>query len=125
MELDSSSSNLSGRALLSTADVDFIQGFSDSLREEIANSRDHGGLLTAVLHRVTHFQEDVICATTTALRDTDTLSWNPLVCTRDDLTIRITGLAPDDRFQVTAASSKEASETVREDNWSLTLEDWP
>ncbi|CAN8095206.1 unnamed protein product [Discula destructiva] len=101
-------------AAFSAADINFIQGLQETLRQDIGKGRDYGGVLATVIRRLDCFQK--------AIESTATLEesqpWGSLVCTvtRDEPDgpdrIQITGCNLDEDFETVARSSQDASGIV-------------
>lgn len=100
-------------APFSAADIEFIQGFDDNLRRDIASGRDYGGILKTLSNRLKSFRDF----------GTDGSPWGPIICvpdvrspTNDQSLLRITGPFPDDYFEVMMDAPQNESEAVR--GWS-------
>lgn len=96
---------------LSVADNDFIRDISKLLQRDIALGRDCGGLVTTISNRLDRFHEQT----------QQSCTWGRVYCKSEETgqsnilnstQITISGPAPEDRFELTADSEKEASELV-------------
>ncbi|KAL2279825.1 hypothetical protein FJTKL_13179 [Diaporthe vaccinii] len=113
-------------ALLSAADCHFIREFQGSLSAEVANGRDCGGLLTAILRHLGHFKERIqVDSARSAVDQQEHFSvalpllpdvWGPVIAeahaSHEEHKVSITGPGPDDHFQVLVGSPDDASRTV-------------
>lgn len=98
-------------ALFSAADIEFIQGFEDHLRRDIASGRDYGGILKTLSNRLKSFRDSGI----------DQCPWGPVIGVpdvrspaNDQSLLRITGPFPDDSFEVMMEYPQNRSEAVRD-----------
>lgn len=98
-------------APFSAADIDFIRGLQDTLRRDVADGREYGGLVTTLLRRLECLQDASIQKSP---------SWgSPVVCVpdassaKDQSVLRITGPLPDDHFEMAQPSPQITSEVVR------------
>lgn len=94
--------------IMSTDDIEFVNGFMDMLLIDIASGQDYAGLLPAMSQILTLFREQIDNPDTLD----DPRSWTCIVPERNDLTLRITGPGTDDQFEIITNSTEEASNMV-------------
>lgn len=95
-------------APLSPADVEFMQGLREAIREEHIRGNEYRELLLKIADYLDHFEDSIKSA---VALDKKT-GWGTVGCIRTGLVLRITGPAADDDVQVSTSSEAEAEEMV-------------